>query len=895
MLRKIIIGFVIVIVLLIGALAAIPFIFKDQLLAFAKTQINTYLTATVNFSDDDFSVSIFKDFPNISLTLGDVSVVNGAPFEGDTLAGIKDVTVSLDIMSVIKGEQYIIRNVALNEPRIHVKVLKDGTANYDIMKPSETVDTSTSATPAIEINGYSITNGYIVYDDRAGDIYAEIIELNHEGKGDFAVEIVDLSTTTTIKSLTVKSGGMAYLSKAELDAKLDLNLDLPNSKYTFKENTIRLNQLELGFNGWLQTLADGAMDMDLSFAAKKTEFKNILSLLPAVYATNFDDVKTTGSLALDGYAKGKLVGESYPAFAFNLKVDNASFQYPDLPVGVSGINILADVKGPGGDLDRIVINVPKFDFVAGADPFKARVNVRTPISDPNIDASLKGKINLDNVKNFYPLAKGETLTGMVDMNVTAKGRLSAIEAEKYQDFDASGIIAITNLRYAGPDVPQPIQVDALNMTFNPQFVTLDKLVAKLGRSDFDAVGRFDNLLNYIFARDVLKGNLTLNSKLIDLNEFMTEETTTTTTTSTNKESNTNTTVEATNADVPADIDFTLVATMSRIIYDNIEIKNASGTITIRNETVTITDLKARILDGDLALAGTYSTFQTERPALDLKFSFNNVDIQQAYKTFNSVEKIMPLAEQINGKFSTQFDMKGFLGDDLAPDLTTLLGEGTVELSGAQITGNKVLNNLAEKFKLPQLKTIDIPKSWTIIKLVNGKIFVEPFDLKYQDIAMNIGGSHSLLNVMDYGVLMDVPSNKMGPAKGLVDGLLSQSPLPGITPAALPDVLRFRIGLTGDMSNPKIDIKLLGKGGSTSPVKDLVTDQVDKVKEEFNTQKDAAIKQAEEAKRKAEAEAKRQADEAKRKAEEAANKAKEDARKKAEEEAKKAKDKIKVPW
>ncbi len=893
MFKKILIGFLLLIVLLVGALAAIPFLFKDELLAFAKKQINTYLTAKVDFTD--FDVSIFKDFPNISLSLGDVSVVNGAPFEGDTLAGIKDVTVSLDIMSVIKGEQYVIRNVALTEPRIRVKVLKDGTANYDIMKPSDQVDTTTGgATPTIEINGYSVTHGYIIYDDRAGDIFAEIVDLDHSGKGDFAKDVVDLATKTTIQSLTVKSGGIAYISKAELDAKLDMNLDMPNSKYTFKENTVRLNQLELAFNGWLQMLENDAMDMDLSFAAKKTEFKNILSLIPAIYAKDFANVQTSGSLALDGYAKGKLVGESYPAFALNLKVDNASFKYPDLPVGVTAINILADVKGPGGDLDKLVINVPKFDFVAGADPFNMRVNVRTPISDPNIDASLKGKINLDNVKNFYPLAQGETLSGLVAMDVTAKGKLSTINAGKYQDFDAKGTVAISNLKYNSPDVPKPISVDALNLAFSPQFVSLDKLVAKVGRSDFDATGRFDNLLNYVFANDVLKGTLTLNSKLIDLNEFMTEGSTTTTSTASTANTST-TTVETTGADVPANIDFTLTATMSRIIYDNIEIKNASGVIMVKNETVTIKDLKARILDGDLALDGTYSTYKVEQPALDLKFKFVNVDVQQAFKTFNTVEKIAPIADQIQGKFSTQFDMKGKLGDDLSPDLTTLLGEGTVELNGAKLTGNKVLNNLAEKFKLPQLKTIDIPKSWTIIKLVNGKIFVEPFDFKFQDIGMNISGSHSLVNTMDYGVLMDIPSNKLGPAQGLVNGLLSQSPLPGITPASLPDVLRFRVGLTGALTDPKVDIKLLGKGGSTSPVKDLVNDQVDKVKEEFDKQKDAAIKQAEDAKKKAEEEAKKAADEAKRKAEEAAKKAEEDAKKKAKEEADKLKDKIKKPW
>src|SRR5690606_28048727 len=109
MLKKILIGFAIFFVLLIGALAAFPFLFKDKIIAAVKTEINKNVNAKVDFGD--FSLSIFRDFPNLSFAINNVSVINLKPFEGDTLAYIGNFNISLDIMTVINAETYDVKSI----------------------------------------------------------------------------------------------------------------------------------------------------------------------------------------------------------------------------------------------------------------------------------------------------------------------------------------------------------------------------------------------------------------------------------------------------------------------------------------------------------------------------------------------------------------------------------------------------------------------------------------------------------------------------------------------------------------------------------------------------------------------------------------------------------------
>jgi uncharacterized protein involved in outer membrane biogenesis len=73
--------------LLLVLLLVIPLFFQDQIAARAKEAANRTLTARVDWRDA--GLSFFRNFPNLTLRLDDLSVLDRGRFEGDTLAAVR--------------------------------------------------------------------------------------------------------------------------------------------------------------------------------------------------------------------------------------------------------------------------------------------------------------------------------------------------------------------------------------------------------------------------------------------------------------------------------------------------------------------------------------------------------------------------------------------------------------------------------------------------------------------------------------------------------------------------------------------------------------------------------------------------------------------------------------
>src|SRR6185436_11882287 len=123
----------IVVLILVVLMIALPFIFKDKIVEKIKSEANASLNAKFDFSD--FSLSLFRHFPNLSMEIEGLSILNNEPFAGDTLVYAKSVSVTVDLMSVISGDQVKIKGIDLQSPVMKFLVTKDGQPNWDIMKP----------------------------------------------------------------------------------------------------------------------------------------------------------------------------------------------------------------------------------------------------------------------------------------------------------------------------------------------------------------------------------------------------------------------------------------------------------------------------------------------------------------------------------------------------------------------------------------------------------------------------------------------------------------------------------------------------------------------------------------------------------------------------------------
>lgn len=315
----------IILILFIGTAILVPILFKDKILALVKKEMNEKLNATTDFKDVD--ISLFRIFPRLSVSIIDLSIVGKEEFKNDTLISAKSIDVVLDLMKAINGT-YDILNIGLVTPRIHALVHENGAANWNITKPEpETAPTTTKSEPlALKLRKYSIEEGYIEYKDEQGKMHAIIVNLNNKGAGDFTSDAFTLSTETTADAITVINGNIAYLNKVATKIDLDLDIDNKTHKYAFNTDKIQLNGLRLTTKGFVQMPDTNNMVMDIQFNTPSNDFKDILSLVPGIYKSNFKDIKTTGKLTLNGFVKGTMNKTRMPAYKVDLGIQDGSFQ-----------------------------------------------------------------------------------------------------------------------------------------------------------------------------------------------------------------------------------------------------------------------------------------------------------------------------------------------------------------------------------------------------------------------------------------------------------------------------------------------------------------------------------------------------------------------------------------
>lgn len=762
-------------------LLILPFAFQGKLAKLVKEEGNKMLNAQFDFRT--LNISLLRNFPSASVSLEDFWLKGTGPFENDTLIQAGELTAAVNLFSLFGDGGYDISRIIVKDTRVHAIVLEDGRPNWDVMKLSPDAETPEDETAQetfrIKLQKLSVDNLSVVYDDRQGGVFADLSRLEADCSGDFGSDrtVVDLKMETP--SLTCRTAGIPLLNKVSLEADMDVDADLAGGKFTLRENMLRLNAIQLNLDGWLAQTKQG-MDMDLRLNTNEVGFKELLSLIPAIYAKDFQDLKTDGKVTLNAFARGSMEGNTkVPQFEVNLDVKDAMFRYPSLPAGVEKINISALVRNAGGPLDATEISVAPFDFVLAGNPFSLNATVKTPVSDPDFHLTARGKLDLGKVKEVYPLDDMQ-LNGLVQADLELGGRLSMVEKEQFEQMQAKGSLRLNQMKLVLKDMP-PVDIQQSVFTFSPRYLQLSETTVNIGKNDLTLDSRFENYLGYALKGSTLKGTLNVSSNHLNLNDFMSADTT------------------AAVAEVPADtaamgvirvpenIDFQMQAAFRELLFDKMTLTDGKGTLLVRNGTVDMRNLSFNTMGGSVTMNGAYAAPQKKQPELNAAFDMRNISFAQAYQDLGLVQQLAPIFAGLKGNFSGNLQIDTPLDATMSPVMSAVQGKGALSTKDLSLSGVKFIDQVADIVKKPSLKEIKVKDLNIDFEIKDGRVTTKPFDLKLGDYNMNLSGSTGLDQTIDYTGKITMPAGGIASKLGTVDmtiGGTFTSPKVGIDMASL---------------------------------------------------------------------------------------------------------------
>lgn len=755
----------IVLACLLGVLIVVPIAFQGKIKEIVISEGNKLLNAEFGF--DDLSISLFREFPKASVGFEGFWLKGVGDFAADTLVRAGDAEVAVNVMSIFGNSGFDITKILLKDTYVKAIVLEDGRPNWDVMKPSdeEEEEDTTASSFRILLKKVTVDNLNIIYDDREGGMYADIADFNATCSGDMAANNTLLDLQASIAALTFRMDGVPLLSKVRMEADLNVDADLANSKFTLKENTLSINAIRAAIDGWVAMPEGAPMDMDIRLNTSDINFKEILSLIPAIYAKDFADLKAEGNVSLQAFAKGKLEGDSIvPQFEAALKVNDGNFRYPALPAGIDDIQVLAKVSNPGGDIDLTEVDVEQFSLQMLDNPFSITAQVKTPISDPDFAVAAKGTLDLGEVKNVYPL-EDMALNGVLKANMSLGGRLSYLDNEQYERFAANGDISLRNMQLQMEGIPE-VKIEKSTLSFTPRYLNLSETQVLIGENDLTADCRFENYMAFALKGKTLKGQLNLKSRHMNLNDFMGSDEEEAAEEQPTEQENTAPEAEEEGGVivVPENIDFNMNVDMAEIIFNEINLRDLKGQLKVKDGTADMSNLSANTMGGSVVINGAYSTAQNpNEPMLDAAFALNELSFAQTFKELALIQKMAPIFENLGGNFSGKIAVDTKLDSVMSPQLSTLTASGSLNTRNLNLSGVDIIDKIADATKREELKNITVKDLNVDFTIKDGRIATKPFDIKMGTTTLSLNGTTGLDQTIDYAGKLKLPE---GAAKGI---------------------------------------------------------------------------------------------------------------------------------
>ena len=354
-------------------------------------------------------------------------------------------------------------------------------------------------------------------------------------------------------------------------------------------------------------------------------------------------------------------------------------------------------------------------------------------------------------------------------------------------------------------------------------MVVDHFDGSIGNSDMHMKGFLRNYVDYVFSSDaVLLGQLDFSSNSFDANEWMSTDTT--------EVETPEDTTSYELVQIPENIDFTLKSSIGKILYENLELNDFKGMVIVRDGVLKLSNVGFNTLGGAFGMNGSYDPRDLSNPLFDFDFSIQDLSIPVAYNSFNTVQKMAPVAKIMDGKFSTNFNMNGKLQNDYMPDYNSLQGNGLLKVADGKVKGSESklvsgISAITSKFGKGGNGDIILKDVNIKFEIVNGRIYTEPFNVKIAENNALIAGSSGVDGTLDYTIKMDVPAAAVNAAASLVASATGNKVnLTGSN-------MKLNLGVKGNYDDPKVTLLGAESGGTASTAKESLQKAVEQKKEE----------------------------------------------------------------
>jgi len=751
--KRLLIGSGILTLLFILLLVIIAAFFEKSISNRLVTEINNQLEAELTV--EEFDLSLLSGFPYASANLRGVILADSR--EG-TLLEANNLAFRFGLFSLF-GSSINVKSILIQDGALFVHIDRKGRANYNILRQSEAKPKQVAADAggdfAMKLDKARLEDVELIYIDESSKQEIKMLVKEAVLSGAFSNEKFSLSSFSELKSEFIELNGSRYFTGKNLVYDANIDVDLGNGSYVFKDVDVGIESNVFKVNGEINTSGKNT-DFDLQLTTKEGSLESLIELLPEESLAYFSDFKSKGTFFCNATVKGRLNTKENPRIVATFGLKNGRISSDKLGSAIKDVTFNAAFdNGKSRHNNSTVFEISNFKGYFKRELFESSLKV-TNLDDPNIDFKLDGVLPLNAV---HGLLNSKAITdgdGEIELKKLAvKGRYKdMISPSRISRVKAAGRIEFDDASLTINK--QPLLVDKGHLTLQNNSIQVEDIKIEAGDSEIYLDGKFLNLIPVLFADSLnskhaeLKFQATLDAPNLDIDQLIAMTVLPTEPGLLRKSGIDSVKVANTlnRERITKFLKGNFKAKIDQYNYKLIEGEDFNGDLSFDNNELTIKG-NTSAMEGSFQLDG--KAYFKDRPYVEAKLITDEINIKEFFRQAENFGQTVLQSKHIKGKLNAKLFIMAYWdeeGNFLDEKLNVL---GDVSVSNGELLNYKMLYDFSTYVKIKDLRHIKFVNMRNWLEIKNRKVYIPAMFTQTSALNLTVSGEHSFDDKIDYNI------------------------------------------------------------------------------------------------------------------------------------------------
>lgn len=716
------------------------YFFKDEICGYVIDEVNQHLKAKVKVENVD--LAFWGSFPNLSVDFNNVFIQDSYKnsTKKDTLLCTNRIRLKFNPMD-IWNEKYDVKEIEISPGTIKLKINKRGENNYDILK--ETKDTTASS---FKLNLKKVTFSAIrfSYKNRVSNQSYSTVVKNLDLEGAFSEKKFTLKSRSNLQVNHARSGSVTLISNKPAHFDLDILVNQETNTFEIPKAIVFLANLPFKIKGKVTN-----EDLNFRILSHNISLEDMVNNLAH---TSVQDVKQFGGKGIihfDARIIGKTESTEAPETNCTFGIKNGSLTEPAKGLKLNNISLKGRYSNQGGQEEEF-LQLSRFSFTSSGGPFSGNL-LMTHFDAPVYQGKAKGNINLQVAHSLFHFPDIDQIAGTINVNSDYNMETVA-DTRLYNIRKCDGDIRMNNVSLQMKDDKRLFKEVNGSIYLRDDELGLDEISLKVGSSDININGVFNDVINFLKDESKLKATVDVRSNYIDIQDLSTET----------KEEQIS---DGKSWILPSNLDGTILLNAGEIKYEKHRFKKFKGDLKMDERALYFSDVTVQNANADIRGGVSIEEKSPEIFTITTQLASDNIEFKSLFREWNNFEQEIISEDNIYGKahvlldFSAPFDLKNGVNKN------AIVSKIQLKIVGGRLKNVSTFKSITESLKTSSAKYVlrknninEFEKKLLDLKfetlentliIHDGQLEIPAMLIKSSALDMELRGKHTFDNRIDY--------------------------------------------------------------------------------------------------------------------------------------------------